>query len=237
MGRSRKERPDDLMDMTQVVGWRMSAARKSQGRTQEWVAERMTLFTGVNWTISTVSLAENSATSSRPRSFTANDIVALARTFGLPIPYFFIPPDDPPMEPNFPGAPDAGWSCLVGLLVGSSDARKQLGVLLGKDWILKPIPIPLDDLIDDSGDRALGVPKELQVSGTSLLAAAFYGLIVKQLGVGRGEELGVGDMAAVLESMSLALWKMDGYNLERSVNPQLAAEIEPGRSKDVETDR
>lgn len=85
--------------------------------------------------------------------------MALARTFGLPIPYFFIPPDDPPMEPNFPGAPDAGWSYLVGLLVGSSDARKQLGVLLGKDWILKPIPIPLDDLIDDSGDRLLGVPK------------------------------------------------------------------------------
>lgn len=46
MGRSRKERPDDLMDMTQVVGWRMSAARKSQGRTQEWVVSGSRFYGG-----------------------------------------------------------------------------------------------------------------------------------------------------------------------------------------------
>lgn len=223
--------------MTQVVGWRMSAARKSQGRTQEWVAERMSRFTGANWTVSTVSLAENSATSSRPRSFTANDIVALARTFGMPIPYFFIPPDDREKKPYFPDASNAGWDYLIGLLVGSDDQRRKLAVLLSNDEaILRPIRIPQSDLIEEHPDRALG-NDVLSISGISLLTAALFGIYARKLDGWEVLGNGVGKTADVLKSISEAIKLIEDFPLDTFVDPQLAADFESRRSKDVETDR
>jgi transcriptional regulator with XRE-family HTH domain len=235
MGRSRRERAEGRLDMTQVVGHRMSAARASQGRSQEWVAERMARFTGANWTASTVSLAENSATSSRPRSFTANDIVALARTFALPIPYFFIPPDEPTPPPDFPDAPQAGWDYLLALLVGDDGQRKQLAPLLADESLIREIPIPPGDRIEDSPDRVAGNDKR-EISGTSLLAAAFYGIMTSNIRGVDAMSKSVGSTAEVLESMAWAVRAIEGYALERFVDPQLAADIEEVTADGVEAD-
>ncbi len=230
MGRSRRERAEGRLDMTQVVGHRMWTARDDQGKTQEWVAERMTRFTGTSWTSSTVSLAENSPTSSRPRSFTANEVVALARTFTLPIPYFFIPPDEPSVPPDFPGAPSAGWDYLVALLVGDDRQRKDLGVLLGKEWLLKRIPIPPSDLREGSPGYFIATGSEREITGTSLLAAAFYGIMTSKIRGSAALRGGVAKTAATLEALSWAVKAIEGYPLEKFIDVGEAEDIEEARN-------
>ena len=79
---------------SQVVAHNLTQARELRGMTQTEVAERLSQFTGTAWTATTVAQAEGSVTGNRVRQFTANELVALARTFDLPVLYFFLPPED-----------------------------------------------------------------------------------------------------------------------------------------------
>lgn len=83
--------------------------------------------------------------------------------------------------PDFPGAPSAGWDYLVALLVGDDRQRKDLGVLLGKEWLLKRIPIPPSDLREGSPGYFIATGSEREITGTSLLAAAFYGIMTSKI--------------------------------------------------------
>lgn len=79
---------------SQVVAHNVARARELRGLTQVEVADRLTRFTGTNWSQATVAQAEGSIAGNRVRQFTANELVALARTFDLPVLFFFLPPDD-----------------------------------------------------------------------------------------------------------------------------------------------
>ena len=81
--------------MSDVVAHRMRTARRYRGKTQPWVAGELTRLTRQTWSVPAVSAAEGGTAGGRPRLFIANEIVALARAFDLPITYFFTPPTDP----------------------------------------------------------------------------------------------------------------------------------------------
>lgn len=72
------------------------------------VAERLKRFTGTNWTQTTVAQAEASISGTRVRQFTTNEFVALARTFDLPVLFFFMPPEE---RRGFatPDSPPGAW--------------------------------------------------------------------------------------------------------------------------------
>src|SRR5207244_9963769 len=112
---------------SQVVAHNLTRARELRGLTQSEVAERLSRFTGSNWSQATVAQAEGSVGGQRVRQFTANELVALARTFDLPVLFFFLPPDDGAgrlMTDDAKGG--LPWEYLVVLLLGHRDSFPTL---------------------------------------------------------------------------------------------------------------
>ena len=77
----------------QVVAYNLRSARELRGWTQEEAAERLAPYIGAEWSKASWSAAERSAETKRVRHFTADDLVALARCFDLPVVWFLVPPD------------------------------------------------------------------------------------------------------------------------------------------------
>lgn len=209
--------------MSQLVGYRMGTARQLREQTQEWTAERMTRFTRTKWSTSSVSLAENSPTSSRPRQFNANEIMALSRTFDLPIPYFFAPPEVPVKLPDLPGAPHAGWDYVLYRLVGDDDRQKEVGEVLGAGDLARHVAIPAGDDIENGS--VLRRFTHRRISSASLLAAALHGVVMRRM---RGESAvrnREGNVAEALESLSWALKAISNYSVGTFVDEEVAADI------------
>jgi hypothetical protein len=79
----------------QVTAYNLRRARELSDWTQEEAAERLEPYLGARWSKATFSVAERSAShEDRIREFTADDIVAFAAVFDLPIEFFFMPPRD-----------------------------------------------------------------------------------------------------------------------------------------------
>ena len=76
----------------QLVGYNLWCARQERGWTQAQAAEALEPHLGVRWTVAQVSSAERSMDGTRIRQFTADDLVAFAQAFEVPITYFFLPP-------------------------------------------------------------------------------------------------------------------------------------------------
>ena len=116
----------------QVVAFNLAQAREWRGWTQEEAAEALEPFLGVRWSKATFSQAERSVAGRFIRNFTADEIVAFARGFELPVTWFFMPPP-PWAEPGFPSrleAPDEPrFAQPVGMLVDlvfGDDAQQGL---------------------------------------------------------------------------------------------------------------
>jgi len=75
----------------QLVGHNLFQARQERGWTQAQAAEALEPHLGIRWTVAQVSAAERSIDGARIRQFTADDLVAFAQAFGLPVTYFFLP--------------------------------------------------------------------------------------------------------------------------------------------------
>lgn len=93
--RTKEERAAPLfwgLTPNQLVGYNLFCARRERGWTQAQAAEALEPHLGVRWTVAQVSAAERSVDGTRIRQFTADDIVAFAQAFELPISYFFVPP-------------------------------------------------------------------------------------------------------------------------------------------------
>ena len=102
--RTKEERKAPLfwgLTPNQLVGYNLWCARRDRGWTQAQAAEALEPHLGVRWTVAQVSAAERSVDGTRVRQFTADDLVAFAQAFEVPITYFFIPP-----------RPEATWSKL-----------------------------------------------------------------------------------------------------------------------------
>ena len=84
----------------QVVAYNLAQARTWKNWTQEEAAEHLEPFLGARRATATFSSAERSIDGQRVRQFTADDIVAFSRGFGLPVGFFFLPP--PPSAAPLP---------------------------------------------------------------------------------------------------------------------------------------
>ena len=74
--------------------WRTTSPRRRAWRdwTQEEAAEHLAPYLGTKWSKASFSAAERSVDGERVRNFSADEIVAFARGFGLPVGFFFLPP-------------------------------------------------------------------------------------------------------------------------------------------------
>lgn len=75
--------------LNQVVGYNMAWYRKVAGLTQEELGQRLG-----GWTKVAVSAAERSWDGKRVRKFDADELVAIARAIGVPVPALLLPPYD-----------------------------------------------------------------------------------------------------------------------------------------------
>ena len=76
----------------QVVAFNLTQAREWRGWTQDEAAAALEPYLGVRWSKATFSQAERSVAGRFIRNFTADEIVAFARGFELPVTWFFMPP-------------------------------------------------------------------------------------------------------------------------------------------------
>lgn len=130
-------RPYWPLTPNQVVAWNLAQARAWRGWTQDQTAEALEPYLGVRWSKASVSQAERSITGKMVRNFTADEIVAFARCFAVPVTWFFMPP---PAWADLGVAvtldtPDAeGWgetvTLLVDLVFGDEGQQAELAMRL-----------------------------------------------------------------------------------------------------------
>lgn len=112
------------MTPNQIVAYNLNQARLWKGWTQEEAADALAPFVGSRWSKANFSAAERSMDGQRIRNFDADEIVAFARTFDLPVTFFFMPPvpwaDDLPVRLQTPDAGPLGVALtkMVDLVFG-----------------------------------------------------------------------------------------------------------------------
>jgi len=98
------------------------------------------------WSEATVAHAERSVTGNRIREFTADDLVAMARAFDVPVLYFLTPP--PKLFVSVPDSPTFGVHSakMLEAVLGRPDNLSEWEALID-EWTLDPedeVPFPLD---------------------------------------------------------------------------------------------
>jgi hypothetical protein len=118
------------MTPNQVVAYNVAKARALRGWTQEHAATALAPFLGTRLSAASFSALERSAwNTKRIKVFSADDLVALARGFDLPMFFFLVPP--PPADGillSTPAAGEAGEDPVVMLdaMLGSSENQVYL---------------------------------------------------------------------------------------------------------------
>jgi transcriptional regulator with XRE-family HTH domain len=189
---------------SQVVAHNLTCARVLRGMTQAEIAERLTRLTGTNWSQATVAQAEGSVTGSRVRQFTANELVALARTFDLPVLYFFLPPEDGARALETPDSPAKGWSWEYLLLLLWGHA-KNFPIVADRaaPWAHAStmVTVPADDVLEPRPDGALLADLSRQrerYTPEDMLAVAFNGLARRRM---RGATKAGDDVSSLVGSL------------------------------------
>lgn len=74
-----------------LIGLNLRRARQMGGLSQAEAALQLEPYLGVRWSSSTFSLAETSLSGRRVRDFSADEVVAFARAFEVPVSFFYMP--------------------------------------------------------------------------------------------------------------------------------------------------
>lgn len=134
----------------QVVAFNLARAREHKGWTQDEAAEALAPYLGTRWSKASVSQAERSIAGRFIRNFDADEIVAFARAFEVPVTWFFMPPPPWSDRPGIPvklSTPDAErFGTALGLLVDLvfGDASQQALLRMRLDAFLDQLgPISL----------------------------------------------------------------------------------------------
>lgn len=117
----------------EIVCYRVARARQLRGWTQDEAARRLEPFIGGRLSRASFSAIERAFRGGRVRQFTADDLVALARCFQLPIGWFLTPP--PRYEDitiRTPDDPKNGLDplALIDLVLGTPETLEQWAVAL-----------------------------------------------------------------------------------------------------------
>lgn len=153
----------------QVVAYNLRRARVLRGWSQEETAIRLEEHLGVRWSNASYSVAERSTDRpERIRNFTADEIVAFARTFRLPVTWFFFPPDVEQADQSLRIAPPAvgeegalSPQHMLEVILGDPETQALLGMRV--DETLKGHPVDsrgpylglLDKLVSLHSQRAI----------------------------------------------------------------------------------
>ncbi len=228
---------------SQVVAHNLTRARELRGLTQAEVAERLSRFTGSNWTQATVAQAEGSVGGQRVRQFTANELVALARTFDLPVIFFFLPPDDGKgslaTDDRKGGLP---WEYLLLLVLGH---RANFGVLAERsaNWqhvLAAGIDIPAGDELAD-GDRLAEIAGALRhrepLLPEDVVAAVFHGLAARRMRGAPRPGQDVATLAENLRGLADALVAFDQYRPGAFIDEQVVDDIAAKRRQSTKRRR
>jgi len=224
---------------SQVVAHNLTRARELRGLTQAEVAGRLSRFSGSNWSQATVAQAEGSVSGHRVRQFTANELVALARTFDLPVLFFFLPPDDGSGRLVTDDA-KAGlaWEYLLVILLGHRDSFAILAERTA-NWshlLAQGIDIPRSDALPDPEAILAEIAGSLRrepLLPEDVLAAVFHGLAARRM---RGARRPGGDVitfADNLRGLADALTAFNNYRpgafLDEGVVGEVAEQRRHGR--------
>jgi transcriptional regulator with XRE-family HTH domain len=134
--------PDDeaqpvrVLDANQVVAYNFRAARELRGWTQDHVAYLLAQHLGQQLPKASISAIERSVDSDRRREFDAQELVAFALTFDLPIVWFLLPP--PGAEEYQLASTERSVLHLVRLLFGRDGDLHDLRVRFAQlkpDWL------------------------------------------------------------------------------------------------------
>jgi transcriptional regulator with XRE-family HTH domain len=118
-----------LTTPNQLVAYNLRRARDRRGWTQDEAAERLEPFLAERWSKASYSAAERSVSGERVRVFSADDLIAFARCFGVP-PSFFLAPAPEIKEIGPPNASETtSREQALDLLFGLSDEAQD--VLVG----------------------------------------------------------------------------------------------------------
>jgi hypothetical protein len=141
--------PDPYLGLTpnQVVAFNLAQARLWKGWTQDQAAEALEPYLGKRWSKASVSQAERSIAGKFVRNFDADEIVAFARAFELPVGWFFMPPPPHSDQPGVPvklKTPDAkhlgtALALLVDLVFGDETNQALLQMRLDA-WLQQRPP-------------------------------------------------------------------------------------------------
>jgi transcriptional regulator with XRE-family HTH domain len=113
----------------QIVAYNLFQARKLRGWKQTEASEHLEPHLGVRWSKATYSAAERSfERQDRVREFTADEIMAFARAFRVPILWFFLPPDQPADSRSsfVTGHNPLDYSQFLRLLFGDAEEQQTL---------------------------------------------------------------------------------------------------------------
>ena len=200
----------------QVVAHNMARARELRRLTQAEVAERLSKFTDSPWSQATVAQAEGSVSGNRVRQFTANELVALARCFDLPVLYFFVPPAEGADGLSTPDAPAKGWPWeYLLLLVWGHRGNFPITADRAAPWAhASTVLVPVDDVLEGVPDARLleQLTRERErYTPEDMLAVAFNGLARRHMrgAIEPGEEIPT--LAASLRGLADALEAFNNY--------------------------
>jgi hypothetical protein len=192
-----------------VVAYNLTRAREWKGWTQDQAAEALAPYLGTRWSKASFSQAERSIAGRFIRNFDADEIVAFARAFDLPVTWFFLPPppwSDRPGVPVKLATPDAEeFGAALGLLVD---------LVFGEPAQQALLSMRLQAFLDDLGPMEL---TEAQARITSAVSARVEALV-------RHSFRDLGRWQTALRSIANQL-----EDLERRANRETAEEgDEPG---------
>lgn len=200
---------------SQVVAHNLTKARELRHLTQAEIADRLTRLTGSPWSQATVAQAEGSVNGQRVRQFTANELVALARTFDLPVLYFFLPPDDGVDGLATPDAPPAGWPWEY-LLMLTWGHRNNFPLVADRagSWAHAStvVTVPTTDILEDIPDDILMAKwahERERFTPEDMLAVAFHGLARRRM---RGAPKPGQDITSLAENLRGLADALDAFN-------------------------
>jgi hypothetical protein len=117
--------PDRVITANQLVAYNLMRARTSMGWSQEQAAEQLAPYLGAHWSKDAYSDAERSYQGGNVRQFTADELLAMSRTFAVPVSYFYLPPpagDRGDAAEVTGGGHPLNWRDLVLALFAGGDA-------------------------------------------------------------------------------------------------------------------
>lgn len=187
----------------QLVAYNLERARRAKGWTQDQAAEQLEPFLGARWSRASWSAAERTATTGR-RQFSADEIVAFARAFDLPIGWFFLPPGRDE---------ETGAVLAVKVADGELSAGAMLDLVFGVERHAEEMTSRLTELMRELPARALGPYERLAAHAAQVYAATIRGTF-GELSSWRSNLLAIAKLLEVVETGTLGAFEADW--LERS---------------------